>query len=32
MRPLESSPPEIYADIVDQGIALTGGASMLKNL
>ncbi|WP_236708276.1 rod shape-determining protein [Anaplasma phagocytophilum] len=29
---LECSPPEISADIVDQGIALTGGASMLKNL
>ncbi|EOA62259.1 rod shape-determining protein MreB [Anaplasma phagocytophilum str. CRT38] len=29
---LECSPPEISADIVDQGITLTGGASMLKNL
>ncbi|KJV87680.1 rod shape-determining MreB domain protein [Anaplasma phagocytophilum str. ApNYW] len=29
---LECSPPEISADIVDQVIALTGGASMLKNL
>ncbi|MDB1135665.1 rod shape-determining protein [Candidatus Anaplasma sp. TIGMIC] len=29
---LECSPPEISSDIVDQGITLTGGASMLKNL
>lgn len=29
---LECSPPEISSDIVDKGITLTGGASMLKNL
>ena len=29
---LESAPPEISSDIVDRGIVLTGGASMLKNL
>ena len=29
---LERTPPEISADIVDQGIVLTGGGSLLKNL
>ena len=29
---LERTPPELAADIVDRGIVLTGGGSMLKNL
>ena len=29
---LEQPPPELSADIVDRGIVLTGGGSMLKNL
>ncbi len=29
---LESTPPELAADIVDQGIMLTGGGALLKNL
>jgi len=29
---LERTPPELSADIVDQGIVLTGGGSLLKNL
>jgi rod shape-determining protein MreB len=29
---LESTPPELAADIVDRGIVLTGGGSLLKNL
>jgi rod shape-determining protein MreB and related proteins len=29
---LERTPPELSADIVDKGIVLTGGGSMLKNL
>jgi rod shape-determining protein MreB and related proteins len=29
---LELSPPELAADIVDNGIVLTGGGSLLKNL
>ena len=29
---LEQTPPELSADIVDKGIVLTGGGSMLKNL
>ena len=29
---LERTPPELSADIVDRGIVLTGGGSMLKNL
>ena len=29
---LESTPPELSADIVDQGIVLTGGGGLLKNL
>ena len=29
---LERTPPELAADIVDRGIVLTGGGSMLRNL
>ncbi len=29
---LEMTPPELSADIVDQGIVLTGGGALLKNL
>ncbi|HJK86327.1 MAG TPA: rod shape-determining protein [Candidatus Megaira endosymbiont of Nemacystus decipiens] len=29
---LESTPPELSSDIVDRGIVLTGGGSLLKNL
>jgi rod shape-determining protein MreB len=29
---LESTPPELAADIVDKGIVLTGGGALLKNL
>lgn len=29
---LESSPPELSADIVDRGIVMTGGGALLKNL
>jgi rod shape-determining protein MreB and related proteins len=29
---LERTPPELSADIVDKGIVLTGGASLLRNL
>ncbi|NLX17827.1 MAG: rod shape-determining protein, partial [Desulfobulbus sp.] len=29
---LEHTPPELSADIVDQGIVLTGGGALLKNL
>lgn len=29
---LERTPPELSADIIDRGIILTGGGSMLKNL
>ncbi|MBF0119561.1 MAG: rod shape-determining protein [Desulfobacterales bacterium] len=29
---LEQTPPELSADIVDRGIVLTGGGSLLKNL
>ena len=29
---LERTPPELSADIVDRGIVLTGGGSMLRNL
>ncbi len=29
---LESAPPELSSDLVDKGIALSGGGSMLKNL
>ena len=29
---LESTPPELAADIVDKGIVLTGGGALLNNL
>ena len=29
---LERTPPELSADIIDRGIVLTGGSSLLKNL
>lgn len=29
---LEQTPPELAADIMDTGIVLTGGGSLLKNL
>ena len=29
---LEQTPPELAADIVDRGIVLTGGGSLLKDL
>lgn len=29
---LEATPPELSADIIDQGIVLTGGGALLKNL
>ncbi|HIC84837.1 MAG TPA: rod shape-determining protein, partial [Desulfobacterales bacterium] len=29
---LEQTPPELAADIVDKGIVLTGGGSLLKNM
>jgi rod shape-determining protein MreB len=29
---LEATPPELAADIVDKGIVLTGGGSLLTNL
>ena len=29
---LEHTPPELSADIVDRGIVMTGGGSLLKNL
>jgi rod shape-determining protein MreB len=29
---LESTPPELSADIVDKGIVMTGGGAMLANL
>ena len=29
---LERTPPELASDILDRGIVLTGGGSMLKNL
>ncbi len=29
---LESTPPELSADIIDRGIVLTGGGAMLRNL
>ena len=29
---LEATPPELAADIVDQGIMLTGGGALLRNL
>ncbi len=32
MTTLERTPPELAADIVDKGVVLTGGGSLLKNL
>jgi rod shape-determining protein MreB len=32
MKALESTPPELSADIIDKGIVLTGGGAELKNL
>jgi rod shape-determining protein MreB len=29
---LERTPPELSADIVDRGIVITGGGSLLRNL
>jgi rod shape-determining protein MreB len=29
---LEKTPPELSADIIDRGIILTGGGSLLKNI
>jgi len=29
---LESTPPELSADLVDMGLVLTGGGALLKNL
>lgn len=29
---LQETPPELSADIIDQGIIMTGGTSMLRNL
>jgi rod shape-determining protein MreB len=29
---LEQTPPELAADIVDKGIVMTGGGSLLKNI
>jgi rod shape-determining protein MreB len=29
---LQETPPELSADIIDQGIIMTGGSSMLRNL
>jgi len=29
---LQETPPELAADIIDQGITLTGGSSLLRNL
>jgi rod shape-determining protein MreB and related proteins len=29
---LQDTPPELSADIIDQGIIMTGGSSMLRNL
>lgn len=31
-RVLESTPPELAADIADRGFMLTGGSAMLRNL
>ena len=32
VRTLESTPPELAADIVDHGIILTGGGAMIRGL
>jgi rod shape-determining protein MreB len=29
---LQDTPPELAADIIDQGIIMTGGSSLLRNL
>ena len=29
---LESTPPELSADLVDMGLVLTGGGALLKNI
>jgi rod shape-determining protein MreB len=29
---LEESPPELSSDIIDKGIVMTGGTSLLRNL
>jgi len=29
---LQETPPELAADIIDQGITMTGGSSLLRNL
>ena len=29
---LEKTPPELAADIIDRGMALTGGGSLLRNM
>src|SRR5574343_1146343 len=29
---LQESPPELASDIIDQGITMTGGSSLLRNL
>lgn len=29
---LETTPPELSADIIDRGIMLTGGGALLKNI
>ena len=29
---LESTPPELSADLVDMGLTLTGGGALLKNI
>ena len=29
---LESTPPELAADIIDKGLILTGGTALLRNL
>jgi len=31
-KTLENTPPELVSDIIDRGILLTGGGSLLKNL
>ena len=32
LKALESSPPELSADLVDMGLTLTGGGALLKNI
>ena len=31
-RVLQDTPPELASDIIDQGIVMTGGSSLLRNL